>query len=43
MGTLWEQGEKTKIPSPLTPSKIKKNWTVHEIGTVHPEPAQLAT
>jgi len=31
--TLWEydgnKGKKTKIPSPLAPSK-RKNWTVHE-------------
>jgi hypothetical protein len=30
LGTHWEQGGKTKNPSLPTPSKRKKNWTVHE-------------
>jgi hypothetical protein len=32
MGTLWEQGEKTKIPSPLTPSKILKTGPFMKLG-----------
>jgi len=29
MGTLWDQGEKTKKSPPPPPHK-EKNWTVHE-------------
>jgi hypothetical protein len=32
LGTHWEQGKKTKNPSPPSPNKNKKqkNWTVQE-------------
>jgi len=31
MGTHWEQEKNTKNPSLPTPSKINKNWTIHEL------------